>query len=387
MSRVEAAVRIPAPEQVEGLRVETVSSEAGLARLAGESWDDLVRAMPRPSPFLLHSWLVEWWRHYGRGAELAVHVAYRGDRVVGALPLCTRRRLGLRVSEFVGGTWAILADALVAPGEDASAVTAGLAERAMTGEHDFVDLFGLPGSSRLVATLPQGSLRLVERLDAPVCDLGGSWEAAYTARFSSKARSERRRRMRQLERLGTVECSISRSREEIANALEEAFRIHAVRWQGRRDPSGFITETGKRFHRAALLRLADENVTRISTIRLDGRAIAFSLYLQLAGRAYGLTMAFDPAYARYGLGAEAKLQSLEASASEGIRRVELLGTAAEHKRRFTDRLEPVYEGVGLERTLRGRAAKEALVGGIRLRRAAKRSKTAKRLYERLPFRS
>jgi CelD/BcsL family acetyltransferase involved in cellulose biosynthesis len=380
VSRLEAA-RIPVPEIDERLRVETVSSEGGLAGLAG-SWDGLVRAMPRPSPFLLHSWLVEWWRHYGRGAELAVHVAYRGDRLIGALPLCTRRRLGMRVSEFVGGTWAILADALVAPGEDASAVTAGLAERAMAGDHDFADLFGLPGSSRLVAALPRGSLRLVERLDAPVFDLEGDWDAVYKARLSSKARSERRRRMRQLERLGTVECTIARSRAEIAGALEEAYKVHALRWHGRHDPSGFVTETGKRFHRAALLRLADEDVTRISTIRLDGRAVAFSLYLQLAGRAYGLTMAFDPAYARYGLGAEAKLQSLEASASEGIRRVELLGTAAEHKRRFTDRFEPVYEGVGLERTLRGRVAKEALVNGIRLRRALKRSKAAKRLYER-----
>ena len=70
------------------LRAETVSSEADFARLAG--WDDLVRAMPRPSPFLLHPWLLEWWRHYGRDDELAVHVAYRGDRLVGALPLCTR---------------------------------------------------------------------------------------------------------------------------------------------------------------------------------------------------------------------------------------------------------------------------------------------------------
>ena len=56
--------------------VETISEEAGFAELAG-SWDELVRAMPRPSPFLLHSWLLEWWRHYGRGADLAVHVAYR----------------------------------------------------------------------------------------------------------------------------------------------------------------------------------------------------------------------------------------------------------------------------------------------------------------------
>ena len=374
---MEAATRIR--EEALPLRIETVTSEAGFIELAG-SWDDLVRAMPRPSPFLLHSWLLEWWRHYGRGADLVVHVAFRGDRLVGALPLCTRRRFGLRVSEFVGGTWAILADALVASGEDARAVVAGLAARAVEGEHDFADLFGLPGSSRLVAALPQGSLRLVQRLEAPVCDLGPSWEEAYTSRLSSKARSERRRRLRQLEQHGTVESEVARTREEIAGALEDAFVVHDQRWRGRRDASGFITETGKRFHRAALLALADQDVARGLTIRLDDRPIAFSLYLQLAGRSYGMNMAFDPAYAPYGPGSEAKLQAIEASWSEGVRRIELLGTAAEHKRRFSDRFEPVYEGIGLARTRRGRAATDALLAGIRIRRAFKRSKTARKLY-------
>jgi CelD/BcsL family acetyltransferase involved in cellulose biosynthesis len=378
---MEAATRIR--EEAVPLRIETVSDEAGFAELAG-SWDELVRAMPRPSPFLLHPWLLEWWRHYGRGAELAVHVAFRGDRLVGALPLCTRRRLGLRISEFVGGTWAILADALVAPGEDAQTVVAGLAGHAVEGDHDFADLFGLPGSSRLVAALPQGSLRLVQRLEAPVCDLGPSWEEAYTARLSSKARSERRRRLRQLGRHGTVESEVARTREEIARAVEDAFVVHDRRWRGRRDASGFITETGKRFHRAALLALADQDVARGLTIRLDGRPIAFSLYLQLAGRSYGMNMAFDPDYAAYGPGSEAKLQAIEASWSEGVRRIELLGTAAEHKRRFTDRFEPVYEGIGLARTRRGRAATEALLAGIRFRRAIKRSKTARRIYKRAP---
>jgi CelD/BcsL family acetyltransferase involved in cellulose biosynthesis len=97
-------------------------------------------------------------------------------------------------------------------------------------------------------------------------------------------------------------------------------------------------------------------------------------------------MAFDPAYARFALGTEAKLQSLEASAREGITRVELLGAAAPHKQRFTDRFEPIYQGIGLARTLRGSAAAGVLVGGIRLRRAVKRSQTAKRLYYRVPLR-
>jgi CelD/BcsL family acetyltransferase involved in cellulose biosynthesis len=365
-----------------GLRIETVSSESDFERLAG-SWDELVRAMPRPSPFLLHAWLLEWWRHYGREGDLAVHVAYRGTRLVGALPLCIRRRLGLRVSEFVGGSWALLADVLVAPGEDASAVDA-LVDHASSSGHDFANLFGLPGSSRFVAALPPEALRLVERLEAPVLDLSAGWDIVYSAKLSSKARSERRRRTRQLQELGAVESSVSRTREELQPALEDAFRVHGLRWHGRRDPSGFATPTGMRFHRAALLRLADMDVARLVTIRLDGRAIAFALYLQLSGAAYGLTMAFDPAYARFGLGSEAKLQSLEASAAEGITRVELLGAAAEHKQRFTDRFEPIYQGIGLARTLRGRVAGEALVNGIRARRRIKRSRTAQKLYYRVP---
>jgi CelD/BcsL family acetyltransferase involved in cellulose biosynthesis len=364
------------------LRVATIASEAEFARLAG-SWDELVRAMRRPSPFLLHGWLLEWWRHYGGDAELAVHVAYRGDRLVGGLPLCTARRFGLRVTEFVGGTWALLADLLVAPGEDDSAA-GSLVEQMVSSGHDFANLFGLPGSSRLVAALPPDALRLVERLEAPVLDLGAGWDAVYGSKLSSKRRSERRRKRRQLEKLGAVEVSVARTREELEPALEDAFRVYELRWQGRHDPSGFVTPAGKRFHRDALLRLAETDAPRLATIRLDGRAIAFALALQVAGRTYGVTMAFDPAYGRFGPGADVKLVSIEAAADEGVTRVELLGAAADHKQRFSDRFEPIYQGIGLARTARGRAAVEALVGGIRLRRAIKRSKTAQRLYHSLP---
>src|SRR5436190_2123276 len=55
-----------APRHQPPVRLETVDSEGGLVAL-GDSWDALFRAMPRPSPFLLHCWVVEWWRHYGEG--------------------------------------------------------------------------------------------------------------------------------------------------------------------------------------------------------------------------------------------------------------------------------------------------------------------------------
>lgn len=338
--------------------------------------------MPRPCPFLLHGWLCERWHHYEPGAELAVHVAWRDGRLVGALPLCRRRRFGLTVTEFVGGTKAQLADLMVAPGEDGETARR-LAARAAGSCGDFADLFGLPEGSRLASAVP-GSLALVERLEAPVVELTDAWEAVYERRLSAKSRSHRRARRRRLEELGTVEVSVARTADELGPALAEAFRVHALRWQGRRNPSGFATPDGQRFHRAALLRLAEQDVPRLVTLSVDGRTIAFALHLQLERTLYGLATAFDPEFARFGPGTETLLSALEIAAGEGVRRVEFLGAGDEHKLRLADRLEPIYEGVGLATSLRGRVAVEALTGGIRLRRWLKRSATARRLYYRLP---
>jgi CelD/BcsL family acetyltransferase involved in cellulose biosynthesis len=362
-------------------RTETISSEAGLASLSG-SWDELVRAMPRPSPFLLHGWISEWWRHYGDGATLAVHVAHRDDRLVGALPLCRRRRFGLSVTEFLGGTKASLADLLLAPEENGHTALR-LALRAAASSGDFVDLFGMPERSRLASALPPGSLAMIERLEAPVLDLGAGWDAVYE-RLSSKARSDRRRRSRQLAAQGTLEVSVARRGDELARALEEAFRLYELRWRGRRDPGGFAGRVGRSFHRAALLRLAEQDIPRLVTLNLGGRAIAFSLYLQFERTIYGVAMGFDPAFARFAPGTETLYRSLETAAGEGVRRVEFLGAAAEHKLRFTDRLAPIHEGIGLASTRRGRAAVGVFTRGIRVRRRLKRSHAAQRLYYRVP---
>jgi CelD/BcsL family acetyltransferase involved in cellulose biosynthesis len=365
------------------LRVETISRLKDFSRLAGQ-WDELVRTMRRPSPFLLHAWLVEWWRHYGAKRALAVHVARRGDRLVGALPLCRTMRFGLRVTEFLGGTGAQLADLLLAPGEHGSTASQ-LAARIPKVGVDYADLFGMPRGSRLAAAVPEGALTLIERQEAPVLDLGAGWEAVYTDKLSSKARSERRRHRRRLEQLGAVHFSIARTPEELVPALEDAVRLHALRWKGRRETSGFSKPVGSAFRQAVLLRLTQQDLPRLATLRVDGQAVAFVLYLLYEKTVYGMTMGFDPAFAQYRPGTETFLCSLEAATGEGAQRVELLGADASYKRTFADRFEPVHEGIGLASTLRGRAAVEALTRGIRVRKQLKRSKTARRIYYRVPI--
>ncbi len=356
---------------------DTVSTAAAFEALGGD-WDELVRAMPRPTPFLLHAWLSEWWRHYGVGADLAVEVAFRDGKLVAALPLCRRSRYGLRVTTFLGGQNSALADLLLAAGED-EAVAVALAGRA-SRDHDYADLAGLPVASRLATSLGPARLRLIERNEAPVLDLERGWEEIYRTRTSAKRRSLHRRRRRQLMELGRLEVTTARGIDELGPALEEAFRLHALRWLGRPDGSEFATASGVQFHRAALRALAALDVPRIVSLKLDGRTIAFHYYFAFERCMYVHHLAFDPALGRFSPGLLNTLDTIEIAAEEGLARVEFLGGAERYKIELADRLEPLYEGLGLEGSSRGRAAIALRLHQIRLRKRLKRSPALRRLY-------
>jgi CelD/BcsL family acetyltransferase involved in cellulose biosynthesis len=358
----------------------TITDADAFAALAPE-WDALVRAMPRPSPFMLHGWLLEWWRHYGERRRLTVHIAREGERLTGALPLFVERRRGLRVARFLGEDAAALSDVLVADEADAS--TAGLlAERAAASDADLADLFGLPAESRLAAAAGDG-LTLIERSEAPLLELDGGWEATYRARTSSKRRSLHRRRRRQLQEVGELEFEVAREPEALAAALEEAFRLHDARWQDRPEASGFATPTGRRFHRAALRALAPLGVARIALLRIGGRAVACNYFFLLGDRMYFHELAFDPELARLSPGQVTTLATLEAAAAEGARRVEFLGGAERYKLELADRLEPLYQGLGLASTPQGHAAAAVRAASVHARRRLKETPVRRIYYDGL----
>ena len=358
------------------MSLETITSEQDFAALAAEGWDDLVRALPRPSPYLLHAWLAEWWRHYGPEGEPHVHVLRRGGRLAAALPLFVRRRGAIRVAEFLGTGEAVLGDVLA---EDDAAAAEVLEDAAGAGYH-LADLLGVSGDSRLVRAM-NGQLRLVERVPAPVLDLSAGWQEVYRAKTGSKKRNLHSRRRRQLAELGHLEVEVARTAEELDTALDDAFRLHVMRWHGRRDDSRLATERGQEFNRAAYRALAGLDVPRIVLLRLDGRAIAFHSYFVLAKTMYVHRLAFDPELARFSPGLVNTLDALEAAGAEGVQRVEFLGGAERYKQEFADRFEPLYEAVGLARG-RGRAVAPARVAAIGLRVWAKQSPLLSKLYHR-----
>jgi CelD/BcsL family acetyltransferase involved in cellulose biosynthesis len=323
-----------------------------------------VEQLARPTPFLLHGWLTTWRRHFGAGARLAVGVTRDGDRLTGALPLQQSRRGPVRLAEWIGGVHAQLA----APLGDASRLL-----DAVPGT-DLVRLTGLPADD------PHGT---VERVEAPVVDLSGGWEETYRSRLSSKRRSQHRKRLKDLDAAGELRIRVVREGPELEEALEQALRLHALRWEGRRDGSTYGLARGAEFHRDVLRVLAPR--ARIALLELDGSAIAFRYGLRVGDAVVGNGIGFDPAYSRYSPGWVLMFAALEDAAAEGVRRVELLGGDESYKLQLADPA-PLSEAlIGL--TPLGRVAGAAGVAAVRLRRAAKRSALLRRAYGLRPRRA
>jgi CelD/BcsL family acetyltransferase involved in cellulose biosynthesis len=297
------------------------------------------------------------------------------------LPLFVSTRRGVRVAEFIGGHHSELADVLLRDAADEEAARA-VVDSMRDGEFDYVDLFGLPTDSRLGGLAGSG-LTLIERADAPFLDLSPGWDAVYAAKLSSKRRYAYRRKRKQLAETGDLKAELARTWDEIEPALEEGFRLHALRWDGRPDGTDLQSERGRRFHRAAYRRFADAGIARIISLTLDGRTIAFHSYFAFRETLYSDRLAFDPAYARYSPGFLNTLDMLESAAEEGLRRVEFLGGREEYKLTFADGFDPLCEGFGLARTARGRAAAAGALGIVRLRRRLRDSPMRRIYFEEL----
>jgi len=363
-----------------GLTVGTLRRIEDLEAIGGD-WDAMVRAMPRPSPFMLHAWLAEWWRFHGEG-ELNVHVAWRGGELVGGLPFHIRRSFGLRLVEFVGGHDSALADILLAhPGD---AATAGaIARHAVASPHDAADVFGLTADSRLRSQLGDNGLHVIERVEAPVLDISSGWDAVYREKTTSKKRNLHRRRRRQLGEIGELSVEVARTPEELVAALEDAVRLHELRWEGRPDGSGFASPVGRRFYRSALSRMAEDDIPRILTLKVGGRAVAFHLYFAFCERMYVHRLAFDPSVGRFSPGVVSTLDAIEAAEAEGLKVVEFLGGDERYKLELADGLAPLHQAIGLARGPGGRAVAGSRRAAIDLRVRLRESPTARRIYSRV----
>jgi CelD/BcsL family acetyltransferase involved in cellulose biosynthesis len=349
--------------------VTVVTDPRGFDQLAAEGWDRLVAEAPRPTPFLLHAWLrASWPRDSSENA--AVHVLRRDGRLVGALPLeVARVPPGVRVARFIGAPNSVLADCVMSTGESLD-IAGALLESAVAA-HGLLDLYALPPEARLLELVSPAAR--IRRTEAPVLTIDDGWDAVYEAKTSSRRRALHRRRWRQLAQRGAVEVSTATAGAGLEASLEDAFRLHAMRWDNRRDVTGFSTWRSD-FHRRVVPALGADGMVRLLTIRVDSRPVAFTLSFVLSDRLFLYRLAFDPELGHASPGVLAVLETIRQAAGEGVRVVEFLRGTERYKLDLADRVDPLDEVVVGRHGFATAAWRGVAFGRVRLREQSVRQR-------------
>jgi hypothetical protein len=124
--------------------------------------------------------------------------------------------------------------------------------------------------------------------------------------FKDNIRSHSRRNFgrlrRQLEASGQFEYEIARGPESVRLALEEFLLLENAGWKGRQRTSLAADRFRAAFAREAVNNLAERDLCRIHSFKLDGRVIASLIVFVQSGHAWTWKTTYDEGFAQYSPG-------------------------------------------------------------------------------------
>jgi len=359
-----------------------VVSDIGEMEALRGAWESLLERSDSNEPTLSPLWILSWLRVFGGagGRRLAALRIERGGRLVGLLPLVSRRvfhrcvplrRLEAApsgedeadeiVSEYIG---------LVAErGEEdvvAEAAARALAEGAL-GAFDELVLPAMDGTKRAPSALAEAlsrwgfSVTLEEQGRCPYVPLPGSFEA-YLGALSASKRALVRRSVRDLECFsgGDLVLRTARTPEELEAARRALVTLHAARWQRDARAGVFASPSFCAFHDAVMPELFRRGALELSVLLSRGEPVAAlynvvwkdKVYFYQSGRRADL-----PAKLRPGIVAHAL--AIRMAIEAGRREYDFLGGDTRYKMDLALATRPLVRLRAARRSVR-----EALVSGV-----------------------
>lgn len=326
--------RIHAPPSND-VTVEIVRGLAAFETMQSE-WDALFRRSAAPHQiFQNHAFLRAWARAYaGGGADLIVVAVRATGRLVAIVPLVRRRRLGVEVLQFMGAPVAqfddiLLDDSHAGPALEAIRMAvAGLGADLLEARRVREDgaFWRMPGQKPFV----------FEEMHAPFADLATRVADGEPGQaYSSKDRSNYRRRLRRLGERGKLEFRSTGPGAEAAELATQAVTIKAAAL--RQDGVDWGTVGCAKFS-DFFRRLATDPASGllVSIIELDDRPIGIDLSFLCKGVGFGHVLATDGAFDKEGLGQMLVHHVFAEAKAKGVRRFDLLAPADPYKRHHAD---------------------------------------------------
>ncbi len=342
------------------------------------AWNDLAARSARPSLYLTHEWMTDWWRSGGAiGRELFVLLARRKGEIAGIAPLVRIRRgvpgFGTtRLELMTMATYAYsprnLSASLecIAAGGDTAPIRAIADFLAGHGdEWDYIRIHPLPEGSETLAEFTRWAKSRGYPFNArpvlanAVIDLPGDWEA-YLRTLSPGFRKKLRRYANNIDRAGGFSVCEVTAVDDLEALLDQMADIESRSWK----------QTGGVGLGRPEVRRAYESQMRIALgigglslwfLERGGKKIAFDLGIRYLDSVESLRGSYDRAFEEFSPGNHLIACELRAFAGRGVRRVNFLWGDLTYKLRWTKKTEAGHELYLFNRTARGRILHAAYV--------------------------
>ena len=306
-------------------------------------WRRPERAMLWGCLFVLPAWLQTWWNAFGAGTSPYLCSVKQTDELLGVAALLLQgdraRLMGDKeVCDYL--------DFVVAPGrgEDFFRVLiAHLRDRGIS----FLDLGPVRGDSTVMTDL----VRVARELDCEISasreevtlelELPETWDA-FLLTLSGKERHEMRRKLRRLEKAGTVRFRAVETRQDVDREMENFLALFAM---NRADKAAFMTERMALFFRSLAETMAEEEMLRLFFLDLDGIPAATVMCFDYNARVYLYNNAYNHRFRALSVGLLSKVLSMRDSIERGKRTYDFLKGGEPYKYRLGGRPVRVYQCV------------------------------------------
>ena len=361
--------------------VATLSFEAFCR--AEPAWNELLENSLNPLPFLTHSWLRLWWRHFGAGQEFTALAVQEGETLLAAVPLALRpvRFAGaaLTVAE-IAGTGPVptrgmgLADKVGLLVRRSAAESGRMLWRELAALHERADVLDLKGFDTAAddGLLTGGSaapsrFRVLPRSISPYVTLPRSWEDYLQSR-SHNFRKQLAKSQRKLEQAGALEIARMEPGSDPSEWIQAMEQVSAASWKAERGTDLTRHPQLRAFVHALAREFAERGWLDFWLLRLDGRPIAYELGFDFAGRIGSYTSSFRQEYASLSPGTALTAALIRSACERGRSEYDLLRGAESYKTRWTETFRSESELLSHAPHWRARAYTEMLALKSRLKR-------------------
>ncbi|MET0375961.1 MAG: GNAT family N-acetyltransferase [Rhizorhabdus sp.] len=319
-----AAIPRPFSNDIHVLIVDLTDADTRI----GTAWDDLAEDAAEPNAFGERWFVMAGIRHLAPVAGLRLVEIWRGERLIGLVPLCIGRRYG-RISVRYTTNWlhhhSFLGTPLVRRGEERAFWSALLGELDRAGwAPAFLHLTALTEDGPVHRGLVAAAAALgrpcdiVHRFQRAQLDAGLSPQAYYEAHVRKKKRKELKRLFVRLAEMGEVRTSRLAKAEEVTGWCDDFLALERSGWKGwagsalasKPDTAAFFCDV-----------LADAfRAGRLDMLRIDvnGAAVAMLVNFLTPPGSFSFKIAFDEEFARFSPGVLIQVENLQLLAREDI---------------------------------------------------------------------